>query len=295
MKQLPISMWTDYFWDLTPQQAIDALSQGGYTHCELSDGHGQWILEKGGNIEKAGREFAAYAQNKGMLIPQGHLYLKVELCERNGVDTLKTWLDLFHAIGIKNCVLHAASGKSGTDQAAMDLRIKHIGELVEHIKDTNMRLCLENLGSHPCCYTSHGLFEMIEAIGDEDHLGICLDTGHLHKVVGRGQAQQEQADFILHAGKWLHALHVNSNNGDLDDHLMPYSGKKCVNFKPIMLALEQVGYQDLFNMEIPGESKAPLELRRIRLRHMYEICQYLMSDDFLYSNHSGICMKTVTV
>lgn len=294
MKQLPISMWTDYFWDLTPNQAIDELSHGGYTHCELADSHAQWMIQNGADVEKTGREFAAYARDKGVDIPQGHLYFKMDLCDHDNVDMLKIWLDFFNAVGIKNCVFHAASGGYTSGELLLDIRIKHLSELVDHIKDTDMRICLENLGGHPTCYTSYDLFKMIDAVGDEDHLGICLDTGHLHKVKGRGLADQELQDFVRHVGKRLHALHINSNNGDLDDHLMPYSGKKCVNFKPFMLALDEIGYDGIFNLELPGESKGPLELRRIRLRHMYEICQYLMSDSFLYSDHPGICKKTVT-
>lgn len=294
MKQLPISMWTGYFWDIAPEQAIDALLQGGYTHCEFADEHACQLIERGGDLEKTGRALADYAKNSGMSIPQGHLYWRMDLCDHNNVDTLKLWLDLFHAIGIKNCVFHAASGNYCSKELMLDTRVKHLGELVEHIKDTDMRICLENLAGHPTCYTSYDLFKMIDAIGDEDHLGICFDTGHLHRVNGLELAHQEPDDFVRHSGKWLHALHINTNNGVLDDHLMPYSGKKTLNFKPIMLALEEIGYQGIFNLELPGEGKGPLELRRIRLRHMYEICQYLMSDSFLYSDEIGICKKTIS-
>ena len=80
------------------------------------------------------------------------------------------------------------------------------------------------------------------------------------------------------------SLHIHTNNGDLDDHLLPYSGMKgmtTAQWKEAMTALREVNYQGLFNMELNGEAKAPLAVRRMKLRYARELAQYLLSDGFL--------------
>ena len=77
--------------------------------------------------------------------------------------------------------------------------------------------------------------------------------------------------------KYLRAIHIADNRGEWDEHLMPYAGG-TVDFIDVVKALNEIGYQGLFNQEIPGERKrAPLELRLIKLHYIRETYEYLMS------------------
>lgn len=278
--KLPISMWSGMFNDLTPEDMVREFRDCDYTHAEFSNEHGDQLMLRDGSMEKIGSEFGKVAKDSGLVIEQGHLPLKLDFCTEPAVPELKKWLDLYQAIGIKNCVLHASGGNELPMEQQHEIRVKALYELNQHLKGTDMYLCLENLGANPECFTSYGLMGMINDVADNDHLAICLDTGHLHKVVGWGKADQEQVDFIRHVGDRLRALHINTNNGDKDDHLAPYSGKRGVDFKKVMRGLEEIGYSFSFNMELPGEWRCPVELRRIKMAYYKQLCNYLMDESF---------------
>ena len=83
--------------------------------------------------------------------------------------------------------------------------------------------------------------------------------------------------FILTAGDKLRALHIADNQGkDDDQHMMPCA-KGRVNFLEVVEALRKIGYDGLFNLEIPGETRIPLELRREKIKYIKSCYDYLMS------------------
>ena len=102
-----------------------------------------------------------------------------------------------------------------------------------------------------------------------DHLGVCLDTGHLNLRPG-----ESQYDFIKNCGSRLKALHIADNEGQTDQHMMPY-GKGRVNWNDVIKGLTEVGYTGLFNLEIPGEAHGPMEIKLAKLRYVREICEYM--------------------
>ncbi len=57
-----------------------------------------------------------------------------------------------------------------------------------------------------------------------------------------------------------------------DKHMMPY-GRGNIDFDEVMKALAQVGYTGLFNLEIPGEFNAPLEIRMAKLKYIKYLCE----------------------
>ena len=120
------------------------------------------------------------------------------------------------------------------------------------------------------------LNELIDASGGE-HLGICLDTGHLRLAQERGLAQTHR-EFIEKAGPRLKALHIADNDGTYDEHIMPF-GLGKINWQEVVGALKEFGYRDLFNLEIPGERRCPIEIRRAKLAYIKTVYDY-MADNF---------------
>ena len=72
----------------------------------------------------------------------------------------------------------------------------------------------------------------------------------LHAVWDTGHANTEgnQYDQIKVLGKELYGLHVHDNNGQSDQHTMPYFG--TVNMDDIMNGLIDVDYQGYFTFEV---------------------------------------------
>ena len=65
-----------------------------------------------------------------MHVPQGHLWLACKLVSNpDAIEILKNLIDLYHAIGIKNMVLHMEGGISGLS------RDEVIGKNVEKLRE----------------------------------------------------------------------------------------------------------------------------------------------------------------
>jgi sugar phosphate isomerase/epimerase len=97
-----------------------------------------------------------------------------------------------------------------------------------------------------------------------------LDTGHLNLT-----ANPNQAEFIEKAGKHIKALHIADNEGlGVDQHMMPF-GRGTVDIVSVIKAMKALNYQGLYNLEIPGERLAPLEIRGYKLEYIKKMFSYL--------------------
>lgn len=275
---IPVSVWTGFFGDISPEAAVDELTNAGFTHAEFSLEHGRVLLQRPGTPEEEGRALKEYAAKKGLTFLQGHLDLSLDLCR--DVEALKRWLDLFCALGIRAAVLHANGAEDLPYEDQLKVRAAALRQLSDHIAGRDITICVENLFSIDMVRTADSILELVDAAGGRQ-LGVCMDIGHLHRARSHGKTDQTFRQFITKAGSRLKALHVHTNNGDLDDHLLPFSGMNGLDWKQTMTALRDIGYQDLFNMELNGEAEAPLAVRRMKLRYAKQLAEYLLSDEFL--------------
>ncbi len=270
--KLSHSVWSSYLYDLSPEEQILRYLECGFTASEFSDEHGVEMLSRGKADILALRRFA---DEHGFCYPQGHLQLRADICRQDAVEVLKPWLDMFLELGIRSAVLHAAGGVGLTREEQFARRVETLGALSAHIKGSDMTICLENLRGADVPLTSGDLLSYIDAVGSA-HLGICLDTGHLQVVQKQQGVTETQREFILNAGKHLKALHIADNDGSYDQHIAPY-GRGNIDWDMVMGALKEVGYDRLFNLEIPGENRAPLAVRLEKLKYFKTLCS-LMCD-----------------
>ena len=187
------------------------------------------------------------------------------------VDNLVGWLKLYEAIGIENAVLHCDAMIERTDLSEAEIYAKNV-EVLRKIRELTpelkIRICLENLGK--ICTDADSLVAIVDQL-DPDRFGICLDTGHLNLKGGN------QREFILKAGHRLHALHIADNEGERDQHMMPF-GRGNVDFEQVVAALREIDYHGLFNLEIPGERMAPLPVRGYKLEYIRKCYDYLFAE-----------------
>lgn len=267
-----LSVWTSYYIDLGPEEAVLELKKWGIDAAELSDEHGLMLLNRG-NPHDVGLEFKKFLDEQNFTMTQGHLWLVCKICStENAVSDLLRWIDLYDAIGIKNAVLHcdgiaAEKGLSQEERALRNLEKLKIVEAYIREKGLGIRICLENLiGAFRSADELNFLLDRL----DGDCFGVCLDTGHLNLT------DKDQVGFIQKVGNRLHALHIADNEGERDQHMMPF-GKGNVKFEEIVKALRDVGYEGLFNLEIPGERLAPLPVRGYKLEYIRKCYEYLMN------------------
>ena len=277
------SICTAFFAPNNPEEAILSLKEAGFTHGEFDVDHSIVLLSRGTDAEKTGLNFRAFLEDHGFSLPQGHLCHRNDLTTRQTVEYLKKEIALFQAIGIQNAVLHINGGTTLPEEERLERQTLHLRELVEFVQGTDFTFCLENLMSNPTVTDADKLLSWIEKLGGKN-LGICLDTGHLHYARrGLKVTAQTHKEFILKAGKYLKALHIHDNDGTTDQHLAPYAIRgNGVNWEDVVSALRQIGYDGLFNLEVPGEidSYRPPYILRCKLRCMKDMVDYMISGDF---------------
>lgn len=268
---MKLSVWSSYYYDLSPEDALREFKAHGFDCCEISFEHACVLMERG-DIKTEGAEFGKFARELGVDISQGHLSYEAKLCLDEGKEFLKKQIDLFLAMGVKNAVLHCDSlawkNSEGVLREEQVLEnTKALSELLDYVKGTDMVICLENLISTEFVNNVDGLLYFIEKF-DSPNLGICLDTGHLNL------RDKDQVTFIRKAGKHIKALHLADNEGKRDQHMMPY-GCGNVDFVSVIREMKMLNYDGLYNLEIPGERSAPLEILGYKLDYIKKMMNYL--------------------
>lgn len=279
--EFPVSVYLSYYEDLPAEQAVEILTEAGLRWGEISEDHLRELMQRG-DPTQIGTQFGRFAREHGMTIPQGHLsFAKGDwmTCDAT-VEKLKPELELFAAIGVKNAVLHANGDENLSPEERYARVVENVRKVAEFAGTLGITACLENLMSTPYLRTADRIVQLIKDAGDR-HLGICLDTGHLHLCNGQGTVKCSQSEFIHTAGSYLQAMHVVDNDGLGDTHQMPFSARYGVDWKDVMQALRDVQYPGLFNLECVGEQNAPLPIRRAKLDYMQKMCAYLLSPEFL--------------
>ena len=275
---MELSLWSSYFVELSPEDAMARLSKNGIPAAELSTEHGAALLarakESGRSVFEVGEEFRRYLQRLPIKVTQGHLMLGARIVsDPNAIDTLKEWIDLYEAVGVREMVLHIdnyGANEHLTDDEVHAINLPPLRALAEHIRGRDICICLENLVRAGVSKID-AILELLRKIGS-DQFAITLDTGHLN--IAKTTSQRE---FILRAGEKLHAIHIADNEGTRDQHLMPFA-RGTVDFAEVVSALREIHYKGLFNYEIPGETaRCPLALRDAKLQFIRQAYAYLMS------------------
>lgn len=270
-----------YFDLFTPEKAVCFLREGGFSYTEFAVDHSRMLMARGADTEKTGLQFGRFLEEQGMQAPQGHLEFEHEFCSHEAVEYLKREITMFQAIGVKHAVFHISGGKHLPEAERTEVQLRHMRELLEFVAGTDFTFCLENLMSNPATNDADGLMNWITLLGGKN-LGICLDTGHLHySRLGLKATTQTHIEFIRKAGSYLKATHIQSNDGSGDLHLAPYTGRvNPIDWPGIVAALREIGYSELFNLELPGETGTypPLPILKAKLTYMNTLLALMLSE-----------------
>ena len=274
---MKLSIWSSYYMGLKIEDAIKRFVDNGIYCTELSDEHGFELFSRNDDVLETAKNFANFLKEYNFEISQGHLWLKIKICaDDTALEELFKWIDMYEEIGIKNMVLHCdnLSETNLSREEKIEKNIEKLQILAEYIKNKEITVCLENLRplspeeTELVDRSADDLLYIIERIGSSK-FGICLDTGHLNLT------DKNQREFILKAGDKLKALHIADNDGNTDQHLMPFN-RGTVDFPEIIKALKEIKYNGIFNLEIPGERSIPLELRDAKIEYIKALYQFLM-------------------
>ncbi len=267
--ELKLSMWTSFFIDLSPEEAVREQAAAGWRYAELSDEHSKALLERG-EPARTGRAFRRFIADAGVSMTQGHLWLTVDIAPANeaargeAIDALRGWLDLYLAIGISAAVIHPGGNSHKDPAARLDGQLRSLAELAAHVRGSGLVLCLEN------CSSGEALKPLLDATSPHE-VGVCLDTGHLNLT------SESQGGFIRGCGPRLRALHLAENDRSGDQHNFPYARGGCVPWAEVAAALSEVRYDGLLNFEVPGENRCPVPVRRLKLAYLRPLAAWIFS------------------
>lgn len=142
-------------------------------------------------------------------------------------------------LGVPVAVLHADIERD--DSQEINYLLESLIYLDNVAKKSGVLIALENYTTK--YVTVKLLIELISKV-DSDSLGICLDVGHSNIF-------SNYISDLNEARRFLFALHLHDNNGEEDEHLLPYEG--VVDFDYIIGFLRTSKFQGVVTLELSGE------------------------------------------
>ena len=269
----PLSLWSGYYNTKEPEDAVKELLKDGIHTAELSAEHANALLARSENHIETGRRFAEFLKSHKFTMPQGHISPPFDFVSNEyALDRYVRNFELFEAVGVKCAVFHCDYMRDSDIpyEEKIKANIAQLRKLADLIDHVDITVCIEN-----CCGMSKSIDDILFMLDclRNPKFGICLDTGHLN--VSRAESHRE---FILKAGDKLRALHIADNDGTDDQHVMPFCSGS-VDFVEVVKALSEIGYDGLFNYEIPGEcnmNPVPFELLHEKVKYIKSGYKYLM-------------------
>lgn len=263
-------VWTGMYAEFSLVEALRALQECGWRAFEISTEH-LVAIERSSNSDMLVELALNYLEEQNLYVPQAHALLAADVANpdeqkrKEGIQRLEVHVDISARLGVKNVVMHP--GRQHDDHARfLKLNAEAFRRLGDFAGERGVRICLENL-TRPEAYTSSDLIGLLEQI-DHPAIGITLDTSHAN------MCNLDVAQVVRELGPHLVATHISDNRGSLDDHLVPGGG--TINWPEVMSAFREVGYKGLFNLEIPGERHANLDLRRLKSCFALEVTNWLV-------------------
>jgi sugar phosphate isomerase/epimerase len=164
----------------------------------------------------------------------------------DAVDEVKRAIEVAESIPFRFVVLHLGGGREALDPRRMDAAMNSLEHLCVFAKQRSVTIALENTAGE---YASPA--ELRQFITDTHlrELRLCFDIGHAHLWEGVVPGFDAMRDLVV-------TTHLHDNNGERDDHLVPYRGS--IDWDAALAALataEQELPMVLEIREAPGEAQ----------------------------------------
>lgn len=172
-----------------------------------------------------------------------------------------------------------------TYEDAWQMNVDYFSKITEAAKAGNVMVCIENLQDRfngrvvdGICASAADIVKLIkevEIIQGADTIGACLDVGHANIL------RKDMASEIRILGKYLKVLHMHDNNGDSDDHQIPYSfsnpssRQTTTDWSGFLFALRQIGFKGVLSFETYAALVSiPAPEQEVLLQYLYKIGQH---------------------
>jgi len=204
------------------------------------------------------------ADELGIIISQTHGRLRVYFADPVKDEAVlrdaRTDCMVSKILGAPYTVMHAiatsVTGPEAESDFMHELYYNTFSKIIPFAKEYDVKIAVETMGDAPvygCCnffgvlYEFKKAFVRISAESDnKDYFCCCIDTGHVNKAMRFGNPTPQE--FIRAMGSNVKCLHLNDNNTLTDQHKPPMTG--VINWNDVMRALEEVGYEGVYNLEL---------------------------------------------
>ena len=284
------------------EEGMKAIREAGFEVIDFSAlcGHYTWedaqaekrceFFDDDEKLTALMKEYADAAEKYGIEFGQFHApfpayYPRKPKATEIAREMIRKSIALCGSVGCPYIIIHpcfdgSARFPSLTKEEEYQLNIEFYSSLIPLLKENHVVCCLENMWMQDwkskkiytaCCSDMKEACRYIDelnAIAGEKRFGFCLDIGHL-LLLGL-----DPCYAIEELGDRLVTLHVHDNDGDGDDHILPYLG--VCNWERVIKGLRKVGYKGTFNMETAGfNGRFPKELIPDALKMLGATARYL--------------------
>ena len=238
-----------------------------------------------------GAEFEAFfakeramAEEAGITISQVHgpwcwpPHDDTEESREERVDKMKRSIRGTALLGCKNWIVHPfmpyGIDEKDTEFApkTWELNLSVMHELLAYAKENDVYICFENMPMRNFSIGSVDAIMRFVREMDDDYFRVCLDTGHVNVFPG-----ETLYDAVHKVGDKLQALHIHDNNGNADEHRIPWFGGTA-DWEGFGRALREVGFEGVFSYETGPSRTLPLDLYGDLLRFMVKSVGYIMAE-----------------
>jgi len=242
------------------EEAVDIIAEAGFDTIDFGLARGFARVNEGQDFEKVFTDIRKYVESKGLRIHQTHARVLVfeETLTDKFYDMIVEDIKATALLGAKYIVIHPLKPRFAIYDRAMDYRkeinLKFFKRLQPVLEEYGVIECIENLFHTDeergvCCPAACSHPEEILYYINElnsPNFQACLDTGHM--LLTGDYTGDTVEGAVRKLGKHLKVLHVHDNRKIKDDHFSPYMG--LTDWKALAEALEEVGYDGVFSLEI---------------------------------------------
>ena len=266
---------------------IETCAAGGYqvldiNLCEAMNPHSRL---RGPDWQRYVEELAALGVRCGVSFRQSHLPY-YDAFNTDDADKAARMEELIRRaiiasgmLGVKWAVTHPGTlYQAGPDMSLSRARnLEYFSRHLETARAAGVGLALENdfeyrsaPYQHIYCSSPYELVDLVDAFGDDAHIGICYDFGHANLTGGFHR------DNLRIIGRRLRATHIHDNRGLADEHMLPFCGN--IDWREAMAALAEIDYQGDLTFEAQQFGRFyPNELKPLVVAHSRRVGQALLA------------------
>lgn len=250
---MKLSQSTFVYFNYPLKEAVTRIAEAGYQGVEVWGGRPH--AYRNDLTEAELKDIRSLIEDKGVevsaFIPAQFRYPTSlvnpkEKIRKDSINYIKESFNTAIALGthkVTVCPGHTLYGQSF--ESAWQLLRESLKMLVEHAQKQDIILLLEpaHRMETDLVITVDDALKIIKEIRN-NRIGIVLDTGH----AAINKESLKDCVKKLNESKFIFHIHIDDNDGLVDEHLIPGRGK--IKFTPFLKELKKVNYQGFLTVEL---------------------------------------------